>query len=175
MLVITAVDLRIALSAPRLSHRQRPDVANSPARTDEQVAPAYAPASAIAEPPTRTTVSRRADPDGTSTIGTSRPRGSIAGHGLESTLSPRGATDPPGRAWVAQNTTARLGQTWPRFGDPGSPNDVASELSVDARNTVDLGGVACAVQPTQAAQMDHLGARTIKINATIFWPIADEP
>jgi hypothetical protein len=36
------------------------------------------------------------------------------------------------------------------------------------RVSADLCGVACAEQPTQAAQMDHSGARTIKINATIF-------
>jgi hypothetical protein len=40
--------------------------------------------------------------------GTSRPRGSIACHGLENTPS------------------------------PGNPSEVAGELSVDARNTVDL-------------------------------------
>jgi len=52
------------------------------------------------------------------------------------------------------------------FGDPGSPSDVAGELSVDAHNTVDMDAARYVDPATQAAQMVQSGARTIKIKCS---------
>ena len=52
------------------------------------------------------------------------------------------------------------------FGDPGSPSDVAGELSVDARNTVDMNGNSEALV-YQESRADREFCRSLTV-ASVF-------